>query len=90
MAYDPHYNPNQPRVPKGQPHGGEWTRVASASGAGLLLRELNVPVEGPFVSGKAGSFSVEGSAGEDAAAHVAQFRRMDTTLFPKLRTRWSG
>jgi len=40
MAYDPHYNPNQPRVPKGQPHGGEWTRVASASGAGLLLREL--------------------------------------------------
>ena len=26
MAYDPHYNPNQPRVPKGQAHGGEWTR----------------------------------------------------------------
>ena len=26
MADDPHYNPNQPRVPKGQAHGGEWTR----------------------------------------------------------------
>ena len=21
-----HYNPNQPRIPKGQPHAGEWTR----------------------------------------------------------------
>jgi hypothetical protein len=56
----------------------------------LLLRELDVPSEGPFVSGKAGSFSVEGSAGEDAAAHVAQFRQMDATLFSKLRARWSG
>ena len=26
MTDRPHYNPNQPRVPKGQAHGGEWTR----------------------------------------------------------------
>lgn len=26
MTDRPHYNPNQPRVPKGQEHGGEWTR----------------------------------------------------------------
>jgi hypothetical protein len=56
----------------------------------MLLRELNVPSEGPFVSGKAGSFSVEGSAGEDAPAHVAQFHQMDTTLLSKLQARWSG
>ncbi|HKY38989.1 MAG TPA: hypothetical protein VJN18_23785 [Polyangiaceae bacterium] len=56
----------------------------------LLLRELNVPSEGPLVSGKSGSFSIEGSAGTDAAAHVAQFRQMDATLLSKLRTRWSG
>lgn len=54
----------------------------------LLLRELGVPSEGPFVSGKLGGFSIEGSPGEDAPAHVAQFRRMDVTLLPKLRARW--
>jgi hypothetical protein len=58
--------------------------------SGLLLRELGVEPVGPFVSGKAGDFSVEGSAGEDAAAHVAQFRQMDATLFSKLASRWSG
>jgi hypothetical protein len=56
----------------------------------LLLRALDVPVEGPFVSGTATGFSVEGSAGEDAAAHVAQFRQMDATLLAKLRERWAG
>jgi hypothetical protein len=56
----------------------------------LLLRKLDVPSEGPLVSGKAGNFSIEGSAGEDAAAHVAQFRQMDSTLLSKLRVRWSG
>ena len=55
----------------------------------LLLRELGVPSEGQFVSGRAGSFSIEGSAGTDAAAHVEQFRQMDTTLLAKLRARWS-
>jgi hypothetical protein len=56
----------------------------------LLLKELNVPIEGQFVSGQAGAFSVQGSAGEDKAAHIAQFRRMDETLFSKLRARWAG
>ena len=56
----------------------------------LLLKELGVPAEGNFVSGKAGSFSVEGQPGEDAAAHVTQFHQMDTTLLSKLHARWSG
>lgn len=56
----------------------------------LLLQVLNVPIEGQFVSGQAGAFSVQGSAGEDKAAHIAQFRRMDETLFSKLRSRWAG
>lgn len=55
----------------------------------LLLKELNVPATGSFASGQAGSFSIEGSAGEDRAAHIAQFRRMDETLLGKLRERWS-
>jgi hypothetical protein len=54
----------------------------------LLLKALNVPSEGPFVSGKSGAFSIEGSAGEDKAAHIAQFRSMDSTLLTKLRARW--
>ena len=56
----------------------------------LLLNELKVPLEGPYVSGQAGSFSVEGSAGQDKAAHIAQFRQMDSTLFAKLRARWAN
>lgn len=54
----------------------------------LLLQALDVPPEGRFVSGKVGDFSVEGSAGNDKAAHVAQFRQMDTALLSKLRARW--
>jgi hypothetical protein len=55
----------------------------------LLLKLLNVPSEGPFVSGQSGAFSVEGSAGEDKAAHIAQFRQMHSTLYAKLGARWS-
>ena len=55
----------------------------------LLLKELNVPCEGRFVSRKAGAFSVEGSAGDDKGAHITQFRQMDTALFAKLRARWT-
>jgi hypothetical protein len=29
MTDRPHYNPNQPRVPKGHAHGGEWTGVGA-------------------------------------------------------------
>jgi len=35
------FNPNQPRVPRGSPHGGEWTRVgpgADASGTPRIIR----------------------------------------------------
>jgi hypothetical protein len=56
----------------------------------LLLQALGIPSEGELVTGKAGGFSIEGSAGVDAAAHVAQFRQMDVTLLSKLRARWSG
>lgn len=30
MTDRPHYNPNQPRVPKGEAHGGEWARVGES------------------------------------------------------------
>lgn len=36
-----HYDPNQPRVPKGHPNGGEWTRVAA--------NELGGPPQKPRV-----------------------------------------
>jgi hypothetical protein len=55
----------------------------------LLLQQLGVPSVGPLVSGESGSFSIQGSPGTDAAAHVEQFRQMDTTLLSKLQTRWS-
>jgi hypothetical protein len=56
----------------------------------LLLDALGIPCEGDHVSGEAGGFSIEGSPGGDAAAHVAQFRQMDVTLLSKLRARWTG
>ena len=49
----------------------------------LLLKSLNVPTQGPWVSGGVGAFSVEGSPGDDKAAHITQFRQMDATLFSK-------
>lgn len=55
----------------------------------LLLKALNVPAEGAWVSGKSGAFSIEGSAGDDKAAHITQFRQMDSALYSKLRDRWS-
>ncbi|RYZ06811.1 MAG: hypothetical protein EOO73_14805 [Myxococcales bacterium] len=54
-----------------------------------LLTALGVPIEGELVSGKSGDFSVEGSTGNDKAAHIVQFRQMDATLLGKLRARWS-
>lgn len=53
-----------------------------------LLKALNVPCEEPGVSGKSGNFSVEGFPGDDKAAHIRQFRQMDSTLLSKLRERW--
>jgi hypothetical protein len=55
----------------------------------LLLKLLNVPSEGSLVSGQSGAFSIEGSPGEDKAAHIEQFRQMDAKLYSKLRARWS-
>jgi hypothetical protein len=54
----------------------------------LLLQALDVPPQGRLVSGAAGNFSIEGSAGDDKAAHVAQLRQMDESLLSKLRARW--
>jgi hypothetical protein len=54
----------------------------------LLLDALSIRPEAPFTSGKAGHFSIEGSAGNDKAAHIAQFRQMDATLLSKLYMRW--
>ncbi|MES1183812.1 MAG: hypothetical protein ABUL60_08345 [Myxococcales bacterium] len=54
----------------------------------LLLKALNVPCNGELVSGKSGDFSIEGFTGDDKAAHIVQFRQMDTTLLAKLRARW--
>src|SRR5262245_58255551 len=41
------YNPNQPRVPKGNPHGGEWTRTgAGAAASGGARHEVEVDRSG--------------------------------------------
>lgn len=37
------FNPNQPRVPRGDPRGGQWTRDGNASGA----KPLDPPPSGP-------------------------------------------
>jgi hypothetical protein len=55
----------------------------------FLLNALNVRCEDDLVSGKNGDFSIEGFTGNDKAAHIAQFRQMDTTLLAKLRARWA-
>jgi hypothetical protein len=55
----------------------------------FLLQALNVPCDGELVSGNAGQLSIEGFTGNDKAAHIAQFRQMDSTLLAKLRARWA-
>jgi hypothetical protein len=54
----------------------------------FLLAALNVACDDPLVSAKVSAFSVEGFTGNDKAAHIIQFRQMDTTLLSKLRSRW--
>jgi len=56
----------------------------------LLLKALDVPCDNDLISGKSGNFSIEGFTGDDKAAHIQQFRKMDTTLLSKLRARWSA
>jgi hypothetical protein len=56
----------------------------------FLLQVTDVPCDEPFASGKFGDFTIEGSGGEDKAAHVAQLKQMDETLLAKLRKRWQG
>lgn len=55
----------------------------------LLLKDLGVPCDSELISGQAGSFSIQGFSGDDAPAHIVQFRQMDVTLLSKLRARWS-
>jgi hypothetical protein len=56
----------------------------------LLLKALDVPCDSQLISGKSGNFSIEGFTGDDKAAHIVQFRQMDTTLLSKLRARWTA
>jgi hypothetical protein len=56
----------------------------------LLLQALNVTCESTLISGKSGSFSIEGFTGDDKAAHIVQFRQMDVNLLSKLRARWQA
>jgi hypothetical protein len=56
----------------------------------LLLKALEIPCDGQLVSGKSGNFSIEGFTGDDKAAHIVQFKKMDTTLLSKLRARWAA
>ena len=55
----------------------------------LLLKALDIPCDSELVSGKSGNFSIEGFTGDDKAAHIVQFKKMDTTLLSKLRARWA-
>jgi len=55
-----------------------------------LLNALQVPCDDPLVSGSAGNFSIAGFTGNDKAAHIIQFRQMDSTLLAKLRERWAA
>ncbi len=55
----------------------------------LLLQELDVPCKSTAISGSSGDFSIEGFSGDDKAAHILQFRQMDTTLLSKLHARWT-
>src|SRR5262249_45264882 len=45
----PHYNPDQPRVPKGNPDGGEWTSTGSS---GVRPAALDRKSEGPILMGR--------------------------------------
>jgi hypothetical protein len=56
----------------------------------LLLKALEIPCDDQLISGKSGNFSIEGFTGDDKAAHIVQFRKMDTTLLSKLRARWAA
>jgi len=55
-----------------------------------LLNALQVPCDDPLVSAKVGNFSIEGFTGNDKAAHIIQFRQMDSTLLSKLQQRWAA
>lgn len=55
----------------------------------LLLKALDVPCTSELISGDSGDFSIEGFTGDDKAAHIVQFRQIDTTLLAKLRARWT-
>jgi hypothetical protein len=41
--YHSHYNPNQPRVPAGDPRGGEWTREGGVPGMRLAANDTRGP-----------------------------------------------
>jgi hypothetical protein len=43
--YRSHFNPNQPRVPAGNPDGGQWT--SAGGGAGMRLAAADKPRRGP-------------------------------------------
>lgn len=42
-----HYNPNQPRVPAGNPDGGQWTSTAAGAGNASRLAQADGPPKTP-------------------------------------------
>ena len=72
------FDPNQPRVPAGNPHGGRWTRIGGGGGPGLggLLLEDNPDNELPRVRVAQARRGGRGR-GRDAGATEAQIRIRD-------------
>ena len=42
-----HYDPNQPRVPAGNPDGGQWTSTGAGSGAAVRVAQADHPRKTP-------------------------------------------
>ena len=62
------YNPDEPRIPKGNPHGGEWTTGETADGAGGSIDILADIGDGGGDSGSDDGGATSDGGGDDSGA----------------------
>lgn len=76
-AYTRDYNPDEPRIPSGHPHGGEWTRGSGS----YLIPALKID-EGRFaVGGPSHTQALKTLPIEEQRAYIAQGKHKDTSNF---------
>jgi hypothetical protein len=77
------FNPNQPRVPRGNPDGGQWTRVGGAGGRVRVAQNIPLEEERDFEDGNPAQEAELEAINVEGENFIRRVREIDPTWSPK-------